>query len=809
MTFLDPLSHYLYGGVNRVENENTAIHSLEGQPVAHPETDSKLTELFFGIGMNSESFKERNKKERPIDSNITPLKPINQKLLPIDAEINEDDEDIELENDEQTAARIEELKQSLEKSHTQAILVSDKIDKLWRDFKGLERRCEDWKSNLNGYGNLQGNILATLEYFNVNHDNFLDALNKQLSPEQFSMVEAHLENTDATFKWANCIAPLVFNVVKFCISNQIQKDLDKLHKRLQKWKVKGEETKFQQPPSLFKKIDCIQQAILQLSRELEKEQKSTLSKGRSKLGKLASRLTTFPITYWFEVSCQKANKICRSTFNVYWRSINFFNTKSAYIEQKRWMYRLQSRIVVNINCPNPWSQTQLYREVEQFLKSLDRCKSIDQVKKKLREVKITIPIPSDFEDWCNLYQNQHVRRSLVQDYYYAVGKRPIMNGDHIQSILERRQAEKINKIDESLAFIQSNIDKCQNLTFAQITTHFKNLHIDFNQLKSVKNIPLQLIPKTKDEWDQCIKDPEFCKSLAKEWVDHQETIGQLAMQALRYALLSKNIMEREFLFFRGIEYLISIVSSILQLIVHLSLAKLWVITSVIELLMIDFAKLGFPGAGLVNVFHPLYPDISFKLDSIVMLFAEYYFAIERKPNAYSLEGYKLMIQIRWFGLVAIVHYLISLFQQALIWLNMRLIENTILRLEKKSLEENSSYIQITKTYEQRRLNYKQHIKKLEDCLNELELKDAKLNIQPNETLHKEFDPITNPVKAIKDANVNCFSTEVLKFFEENFGFKLNEENKNDLEEYLEDFFSANEREFIQAYQTNHQIYLKA
>jgi hypothetical protein len=140
---------------------------------------------------------------------------------------------------------------------------------------------------------------------------------------------------------------------------------------------------------------------------------------------------------------------------------------------------------------------------------------------------------------------------------------------------------------------------------------------------------------------------------------------------------------------------------------------------------------------------------------------------------------------------------------------MRLVENCMLGLEKKPIEQDSRYIHMTENYERHRLKCKHQIKALEECLNKLRIEDTKLMISPQQAGSKQpaIDPIQQLVAALEDANFDFFPKEVLEFFEEH-GLKLTETNKVLLKENIEQFLCGTEDDFINSYQACREDHLK-
>ncbi len=731
-----------------------------------------------------------------------PISSIEEVLSPENPPVNEDIDAEELIEDEESKVKINHLGQQFDRIFSQASSFSEKVEEFFQEVKDLEERYSNWKQDFNEYGNFQGNILSALEYFNVNYDNFVDVLNHYF-PKGKSHILGSLEAVDTTFTWTNCIAPLTLNIVKFCVSNQIKSDLESLQKRYRELKPDFENFDSSSSSSEVETIHRIQSCMDQLQRDITRDQQEALVKGQAKLDKLIS----------------KTNKFCKHAFNIFRQVRKIFEIKDSYKMQDRWVFHLQPRILVNINCPEPASsQQQLFEEVGTFLKSLEKCKTIHEVQRLLKEKGIKEEIPSTFDEWNKLFKGQRFRRHLVQCYYYSVNKRPFMNKSHIERILTKLKDDKNKKVERCSAWVDHHIDQCQNLNFAQTKAYFQELHIHIDRIQIPKNpddaklspaeravteIDYQDLPQNKDEWNQCVQDPEFRKALVTQWIDYQETTGQLAMHMMRQALLSKNSIERKFLFFRGAEYVVSIASSMVRLVLCVPKTSVWLAASIVEVFVSDLAKIGIPGAGLIYVFYPLYPDMNFKIDSLIMTVAEHFFAVKYKPHEYSLLGYSLIFQIRWFELVRITHYFLSLFEQALLWINMRLVENCIMRLKKQPLDEDERYIKIAEIYERHRLKCKQEIQKLEASLDELILKDAKLAIHP-----RHANAIEDLVKVLKEISFNDVSPEVREFFEDNLGLELTEANKALMQEKVEQFFTAEEDQFIKNYQECHKSYLR-
>ena len=145
----------------------------------------------------------------------------------------------------------------------------------------------------------------------------------------------------------------------------------------------------------------------------------------------------------------------------------------------------------------------LCHERKAFIKSLKTCESLDEVQKILINHGIkTIEIPSTYDRWKIQINNIRFKRHLIQTYYSSVGKRPFMNGDDIQNMLNKRALERVAKIKKASAtIIQDHIKACETKDFPVIEQHFEKLHIRFNRIKPDANPHKTVIPpKSKAEW---------------------------------------------------------------------------------------------------------------------------------------------------------------------------------------------------------------------------------------------------------------------------------------------------------------------
>jgi hypothetical protein len=350
------------------------------------------------------------------------------------------------------------------------------------------------------------------------------------------------------------------------------------------------------------------------------------------------------------------------------------------------------------------------------------------------------------------------------------------------------------------------------LSFVEIQAYFAKRHIDINSISIPDADDLPVPPTNELEWEECAQNDEFIRALAEKWIDFQEGTAQMLMQAVRQAVLSKHQVEHKFLLFHAVEIGVGLFSTALQLSLCSPQVKLSTLSSVIEILITDIAKWGFPGLGAFYLGSPLYPGMKFKIEALFMQIAKHFFAIAYKPNEYSLEGYQLTLKLRWTKLVMLYYTLHFILQKAALWINIRLVDNCIKGLDSNSISKDKRYDDLTEQYDLFSIVYKKEVQDLENKLWELQVKDANLIINPqSQKTSANFgpsDPIKDIADSLIDADIDYFPPLVIEFIENQVNFKLSNANKAELEDHLKDFFAKSEDKFLSSYFSNRFDYLK-
>ncbi len=683
--------------------------------------------------------------------------------------------------------------------------LAEKKKKLTEDIRTWESTYKKWMKDLKEYGRFQGYGLDVLEYFHINRTNFVTGLAPFLSSEQTETLSEYLDSSNEAVKITGATAHVFLNAVKWFILNQELQDLRELENRYRDLDHQMHAVSSSQFTTSEESTKAIEERLDSLRQQLLEEQQSAQSKGINNLGKILSKAVVSPLTdaltHLTSLSDTSAKKIAarsgKCAFNIFKHFYHIYELYQARHLQREWIHHLKPRLIVDLSVSKA-AQQELQEEAQAFLDSLAQCASLKEVKKQFKTVGLFLELPENFERWKQLLSDKRYCRYLIHSYYQCVGQQPVMNSAaDMQTLLRQRQAAFEAKVEQSLPFIVEQIQICQEMDFAEIKQHFAALHVHFDRLESP--------PQDQQEWREKIQSEDFCLSLAKQWVDYQETSAQLAEQMMRQALLSKHHVESRFLMYHGIESLISIAFSVIQIALTIpswALSQIW---SLLQLLVTDVGAI-IPGFGFAAI---LFPEINLKVDNVLLLFFEYLVGFTYKSHEYSVEGYKISFLIRWFKFASLIYTLINYSAQGILWSTYSL--GTYIP-QAQPIDVNTHLTQMQENLKQQQLNYKRRIKDLEECLHQLRLQDVRSMIQPDAPLQREneqeFDPFENLAAALKDVDFNYFPPSILEFFEENLGIELTKVNPHQLKERIEKSFTLDDEDFIDSYRSHRAKFIK-
>ncbi len=671
-----------------------------------------------------------------------------------------------------------------------------------------------WKVRCNEYAYSQGNLAKALSFFDANHETWVDLLRNRSSSGIYHALANQLETIDASCKWMNCLTPLLFCAFKCYAHRKIASDLDKLQERFNRLQDEATRNSSSSTVPRTQCITSIEECMKQMRRQLDEDWPEALDTGRAKLDKLKGRLFAISLELW-GMARKRAATITKNCWNIVRQTNGILGVHDLEKRKERLLLHVTSCLTFDhIGTNNSNMSAQVYREAEEFLMSLETSNTLEEVKHKLEGFDVTLP--NTFEEWKTLFYTQPFRRYVVQIHYHRIGRKPLSHVHQVAAILKKHHAENqynmtagLEFVRSQLAFIRSQTETTHETsarwTFTDISAHFHKLHIHFDQLNPA--------PTNMEEWQKCVCDDKFQLALAKQWADYQESTGVLFMQAMRQTLLSKNYVEKRFLKLRQTSHVISLLSSLTQFAFFLP-SKFATAASMLQWFCADLTKLGIPQLGLLQFLHPFYPTVSFKLDAIVTTLIEHGFAIWHKPCEYSIEGYKLGLQIRWLEVIVTIHYLILLSQQMLRWINARLTQKCAMTLIKSPLSTTETDpIDLQDAYETRSSDCRKKIHALQERLDQLKGEDVKTALYPEHPLDAStglsFDVLGELTHALEEVDVDCFPIEVHEFIQKNFGLELTNSSKRELKTHLRKFFSLNETEAIDTLHNNHMNYCRS
>lgn len=740
-------------------------------------------------------------------------------------------------------------------------LERSKENEIAKNLKNLEDIYHLWNSYLNKIKTPLKSVLNNIEYVKANEDNILGFLSKTLTPEQFRLIEEEFKKGKANFQWFDCLAPLIVGILQKSLISDRQSELQKTHKNFSKCRHSFPMSSEDRSGKKKKVVQSNSQTFLDNKKNIRRlRQKFALQKQianetiESKLTKCIGNILAVFLEKIIKYPLKIATKISKSSFfivrdlrgtSALFKIFTLQKETTSYfqprilvraqpklptkreIKIRKKLYKkiqntsnlklrkkLYKKFRVTKNNP-PLSkeelifkrrQKKLIEDTHQFISDLENCHNLKEVKKIFDKLRITTEIPLDFDEWNEMFKNDRFKRQLIQTFYFSKQSRPILSQkDILDNILVKKQIELEWSIKKALPIILNFIRDSKELEIDDLKSFFKK-----------RNICLDKEPfsiQSREQWDNLITNHNFCRLLAREWVQYQETAGILAMQGLRQLLTCKAKVEGSFLKFRLSEYIVSITSSILQLaICLLPIFKLLSFTSILEFIISDLTKSGIAGFSLINILYPLFPGMYFRLDRISMKFAENIFGRYHKSHTYALSSYLSTLKIKLLDIFSTFASFMSFFEQFLLWMKIQMVDRCLLRRPKIKFSEDKRAIRINLRYKKKVDVARNKIALIKLDLKKLEVKDLKTtfssSIKPKKMF--KFDPITTLVKDLQKKNIDFdyFSPTVREFFEDNIGLKLTKDNKPHLQTKIEQLMSSKEEDFIYLQLINRNSHLK-
>lgn len=644
--------------------------------------------------------------------------------------------------------RIEQLQatQAKKKTIDTANSETQKLLDFSKDVKSWEINYFEWMNSLEEYSRLQRKVLEFFKYFYINRENLVTAIRRFLSEDQYDCIETQLDRSRETSKILSPVAHLFFNAVKWCMIGLAHRDLKELEVKW--WALKsGMSALDRQDTVNAAELKSIQEQMDNLKKKLDQDQKSAQDQGYQYLVKLSVKFSVIPIT---EVLIR-------------WKTLQ----ELAGEKIQEVAHKIGSRGSKHTAC--------IFKYLFQ-----------------IRRIHLALCLQSK---WI-----QELKPPVVEI------SPDVLASAHIQALLQKRQLEFEDHVNKNLSEIDNHIEQCQGLTFDETKQYFAKLSIHLDDLQDP--------PQDEDDWAEKIQLEEFHIALSTEWVKHQETVAKLQEQVFRQALLSKNLMERSLLNFRCLENIASIISSLIQIVVVIPFSTATVemmpflkkLVLFLKKLVTDLTKDQLPFTNIripyLGLTYLIFPEINLRiLDLFAIFIFEYVVGVSYKPHEYSFEGYQLSIQIKLWHIYSLIYALVAWSKQALVWLNVQLVENCVMRLDHKPSQD-PRIIEIYEQSKEQHINCKQLIKDLEDRLDQLRLKDTRTTAfsQKEDQLDSaDTDPFKILAETAQDLNWDYIPESTRQFFEMHLGIQSIKVASDKLKKSLEDVFLVTEEDFIESY----------
>lgn len=681
----------------------------------------------------------------------------------------------------------------------------EEISVLNRDLNSLENYYNNWINPINEFDKAQGAFFRYGKYIHANIDNLLRSFKLFLSSAQYTKCESIIDFSD--WIYAKLLVPtesFVFDIFKVIFDNQIEKEIKKIKLQYYKLETIDSITKTENHSS---ELIAIHQRLDVLSKVIFQDRAACVYDCKKNGLKLLFNIVPLTLVMALAITGVVVDKCFKSVYKILKNIIAIHHIFDLLKQQNEWFSDLRPRIFIDkathLKYTHEEEQEQLREDVQSFLNSLEECETTKEVKKRLKQANIKIRIPKLFVEWQQLFQKKAFQRELIQAYYHGVNKRPFVSSKQIDSLLQKRQEAFSQKIDQILPIVNNHIEECKTkASLDEIAEHFAKLNIYLDRLP--------LPPKDKAEWDGAISNPEFQKALAKQYVEYQESLAQLAEQAVRELLLSHHQMVRDSLIYHIFEHIALIGVGMIKI----ALAVVNPVTSLaytaMEKIVIDLVKI-FPNLSIAAI---LYPEWSFKIVALVLACLRHCIGLYNNPHEYSFEAYKLSFQIRWIQFISSLHSLKSALQKAQVWMTIQLIDQCVLRKKISPLNQDLRYLKIEEASKQRHDACSHQITQLNHRLDELRSLDITRNLFPeagkkdseHNTQQKLPTEKINAVKTLEEAlnegDYDYFPKSIREFLGKQLGVEVVNKNKEEVIASLNYLLHNDEFEFVASFQEN-------
>jgi hypothetical protein len=456
-------------------------------------------------------------------------------------------------------------------------------------------------------------------------------------------------------------------------------------------------------------------------------------------------------------------------------------------------------------------------EAGKFLKKLQRCKNIASVKKEMKAAGIDLVIPTDIKQFQYLLKTKRYQNLLIEKYEYGMrknsffsrtfqyhlsnqpGKKPYVNGEYVNTLLEKRHQEHQEKLNLLQIEILKEIQECQKYNdFESIVKHFNDIQIDLSKLED----PIVDI----DEWFETTPNDDLIKEMAKAKLSTIEAEAHSLQLAVRQTLLVKHQLERPFFFYAIFESFAIILTKTAQFVAsYLSFVGFTKqFKNIIELILSDLIKKSYLAPAMS--FFSFIADMTFQVVNILLAVIKFSFSRFYKPNEFSLDGLYYEILLKGLQLSKSINNVYFASKKIFISLRTALDEKVIHRGRVE--RNNDKYATITAKRDNFNKRVKESSKAVEALINDLKLRDFDRALSPHSGGKDQNNNNINAIETIKSTlakgNIKYYPKDVVEFLNRHLDLGIHEsedgapfgEVKSSRLSAINDLYTAEANDFL-------------
>lgn len=340
----------------------------------------------------------------------------------------------------------------------------------------------------------------------------------------------------------------------------------------------------------------------------------------------------------------------------------------------------------------------------------------------LKTEKIRRIFKSAFDIWKD-FQGLQKLSDFSQDLekLKAETQKTVQNSDQAKELLDKRRLDFEEKVDHAKSHIDRLLIECRPKSFNEIKDFLAKNHIH------AENVPS--FPDNHHDYLLAIRDEKFKSKLAREWVQHQETLSSLNEQGAKCLLLQKIKQERSFIPWQQAEYGLSLFSTVAYAAYSIfTFSAFRTIKKILRILNFNFIDIPHKGVGFTIL---ILPDLNANMLELGIMAFSLGWGIVKKPHFHSMEGYKLTASLKWTELnFFIKHYCLHLkklryniSQELLNKIAYKILKQLTHKSKEEDILLNPHYVNLCQRIQENIENYEIEKSRLENKLKKLNLYD--------------------------------------------------------------------------------------